>query len=173
MNIFLYIVSIIFLELSINIIINRLTPFFSKKAKQNEIIAGEIGLVKADKMTYGMFFFPTIIVNIAGLIILIFPKLVTDILGFNFIATIIIWWTAMIFDNIILYFLSITAIYNGIEILVKMPFVKPISFKINEIIYFSKTRNLTIKTKDKKIILLRVLSGTDSLRNYLTEKLGI
>ncbi len=167
LEIFLNVIGSAIMGYFISLLGSKLTPKFKAKAIKAEEIAKNDKIVKADKFFLSFFLYPGILCNLIGVIIIAFPKLIKEVFEFNYIATIIVWWIPMIFNNVIFYFLFTEVRYNDEEIIVKKPLRKVRKYKIDEIISFTKKRNLIIKTTQGKIFLFRALSGTESLREFL------
>ncbi|MBR1984607.1 MAG: hypothetical protein IKA31_02600, partial [Clostridia bacterium] len=105
LEIILNILSMILIELSATMIIKHLYPKFKKFEKETEEEAKQYRYVEMNKTIINAFIIMAIITNLIGIIIFIFPNLITNILGFNYTATIILWWLPILFDNVILYFM--------------------------------------------------------------------
>lgn len=108
LEIILNIIGAILIELSINLLGSHLYNTFKTKESKT---------INVGKLLN--FFVLAMICNLVGIVIFTFPKLITEYLEFNYVATIIIWWIPLIFDDIVLYFLSIKVNYNDEEIITK------------------------------------------------------
>lgn len=169
LEIILNIVSAILIELSFNFLGSHLYNVFKSKEIKDEENAKKSKTIKMGSLLNYLFVL-AMLCNLVGIIIIAFPKLIKEYLGFNYIASIIIWWIPLIFDNIVLYFASIKVNYNNQEIIIKRPLCKQKRYKFSEIISFTKTGNLIVKTTHGRFILFKALAGTESLRTLLIEK---
>ncbi|MBQ9145627.1 MAG: hypothetical protein IJX70_04110 [Clostridia bacterium] len=170
LEIILNILSMILIALSATMIINHLYPKFKKLEKETEEEAKQYRYVEMNKTIKNAFIIMAIITNLIGIIIFIFPNLITNILGFNYTATIIVWWLPVLFDNVILYFMLTKATYNDKEIIVKKALSKSKIYKYEDIISYSESRNLRVKTKTGNFTLLNAMSGTNTLRQIIKSK---
>lgn len=170
LEICLNIISLVLIEILGQMIITYLIPKVRKMEKEDEEAAQNLRCVKMNKNIITIFIILCGFTALIGVLIFIFPNLITKLLGFNYIATIILWWVPLLFDILILYFMLIEASYNDEAIIVKKPFSKQRIYKFDEITKYSLTGNLVVRTKDGKFTLLNAMAGTNTLREILKEK---
>lgn len=163
------IITAIILIFSLSLIFQQLFPKFKKLEIEDESSAKTQKIVKLNKQLSIFFVVSLLIIDIFG--ILIFPKIITEFLGFNYLAFLIFWCVILIFDNTVAYFLFSKAVYNENEIYLKRPFMKIKCYKIDDITSFTKTGKLKITTKHGNFTLFKAMSGTESLREFLSSKL--
>lgn len=123
-----------------------------------------------DKTFKLIFVVLAILSNIIGIVILAFPSIIIDILGFNYLITIIVWWLPLIFNNAILYLLFTEAKYNDKGIFVNKVFSNEKFYKYDDILSYCETGNLKVKTRNGSFVLLNAMAGTNSLRKILKSK---
>ncbi len=170
LEIVLNVLSMVFIEISVSMIITHLYPKFKKKEIDLEENASQLKHVKMDKMFKSIFVVLAILSNIIGIVIFAFPSIIIAILGFNYLITIIVWWLPLIFSNAILYLLFTEAKYNDKGIFVKKVFSKEKFYKYDDILSYSETGNLKVKTTKGSFVLLNAMAGTNSLRKILKSK---
>lgn len=172
LELILNILSTILIEIFVQMIIAYLYPKFKKKENEDEELAKSFKYVKMNNNVVFIFIILCIFTSLIGLIIFILPSFIINVLKLNYIATILIWWIPLIFNDITLYFMLTKVKYNEEEIIVKKPLSKQKVYKFNEIIKYSNNGNLKIKTKNGNFILFKAMSGTNSLRKTIKEKLN-
>ncbi len=170
LEIVLNILSMLLVEISISMIISHFYPKFKKKEVESEEKASQLKYVKIDPTFKNIFVVLAIISNLVGIVIFAFPRLISDILQFNYVATIIVWWLPLIFDNFILYSFFTEARYNDEGIFVKKAFSKEKFYKYDEILRYRETGNLKVKTTKGSFVLINAMAGTNSLRNILKSR---
>lgn len=170
LEIVLNILSMVLIEISVSMIITHFYPKFKKKEIELEEKASQLGHVKMYQTFKLIFVVLAIISNLVGIVIFSFPSLIINILGFNYLATIIVWWLPLIFNNAILVLLFTEAKYNDEGIFVKKVFSKEKFYKYEEILSYSETGNLKVKTKKGSFVLLNAMAGTNKLREILKAK---
>lgn len=166
----LSIITELLIIFSVTLVINHLLPKWKKKEADGEANARREKTVKLDKKLRRTFIWLSIVVDLVGIFIVAFPYVIVNIFEFNYVATIIIWWVPVIFDNVILYFVMTEAKYDDTKIIVKKAFAKEKTFLICDIVYFSRKGHLKVKTKTGNFVLFYALYGTASLRSFLIEK---
>lgn len=166
----LNLISMFLAELLGNLIPAHFVPIFKKREQKNEELAKKYNYVKMDKKIISIFKIYSVFAIVIAIIIFAFPKFIKNTLGFNYIATIILWWMPLIFNTIILYLMLIEVKYDDEHIIVKKPLLKPKIYKFSEITDFSKTGNLKVKTLKGNFILFKAMAGTQTLREILTSK---
>lgn len=170
MEIALRVISAFLVSISTSIIVDILYPIFLKREKANEEKAKSEKSVYVSKKFATGFIVLLIFINIIGIIIIALPKFISEYLEFNYIATICIWWIMIIFDDIVMYFIFTKVTYDEEKIIVKKLFQKPKVYYYSDITSFTKTGNLKVVTTKGKFLLFNALSGTNSLRQILTNK---
>jgi len=168
----LNLISMFLAELLGNLIPAHFVPIFKKREEKNEELAKKYNYVKMDKKIISVFKIYSVFAIVIAIVIFAFPKFIKTTLGFNYIATIILWWIPLIFNTIILYFMLIEVSYNDENIIVKKPLLKPKTYNFSDIIYFSKTGNLKVKTLKGNFLLFRAMAGTKTLRELLIAKIN-
>ena len=167
------IISNIFSMLLVGFSSTIISKYYFSKIKKIESNYEELAkinkTVKIDKIFLRVFVVMAIFANIIGIIIFALPNFVANVLGFNYLVTIIIWWLPLMFNNIILIFMFTEASYNNEQIIVKTVFKTKI-YKLDEIIYFSKSGNLKVKTTRGNFLLFNAMYGTLHLREFLLSK---
>lgn len=170
MEISLRIITSFLISISASILAEILYPIFLKKEKENEEKAKEEHSVHFSKKLARVYIGMLIFLNIIGILIIALPKVITEFLEFNYVATICVWWIPIIFDDVVACIFSTKATYDDEKIVVKKLFRKPKVYYYSDIISFTKTRNLKVETTKGKFLLFNSLSGTDSLRKVIAEK---
>lgn len=170
MEIVLRIITAVIISVFVAEMIDLLLPKFRKRETLNEQQAALEKKVKLSRGLFITFLTLLIFVNAIGILIVALPKIITEYMGFNYIVTILIWWIPLVFDDIIGYFLFTQAVYNDEKIVVKKLFSKPKTYYFSEIVSFSQTGNLKVKTSSGSFMLFNVLAGTSSLRKSIMQK---
>lgn len=170
LEIALNIITQLLVIVSATLVTSHLLPKWKKKEAEGEANAQRERTVKIDKRLGRTFIWLAIFVDLIGIFIVAFPNVITNIFEFNYVATIIIWWIPVTFDNVMLYFIMTEAKYDDTKIIVKKAFAKEKTYLVCDIIYFSRKGNLKIKTKTGSFVLFNALYGTASLRSFLIEK---
>lgn len=177
MEIALRVLSGILVSVSISIIvelivIKKLYPKLKKREDDTEQKAKTTKTVKLDKRLSIIFISLLVFVNIIGVLIIALPKVITEYLEFNYIATVCVWWVFVIFEDVFCYFIFMQAAYDDEKIIVKKLFFKPKEYYYSDITYYSKKGNLRVKTPKGSFVLFNALAGTQSLRGVITQKLN-
>lgn len=172
MEIALRVISALLVTLSISILGDILYPKFLKREKTNEDKAKAERKVYINNKLSAVFIALLIFCNIVGILIIALPNVVTEILKFNYVTTICVWWIPIIFDSIVVYIMFTKATYDDEKITIKKLFSKPKVYYFSDIISYTKTGNLKVVTKNGNFLLFNALSGTDSLRQVIEEKLS-
>lgn len=160
----------VLVEIFISLIIAHFYPKFKKYEIGQEDEASRLGYVKLDKKLKRMFIVLCTIFDIMSIVVFACPKLVRDFLGLNYLATVIILFLLLTFDNLVIALLFTEASYNEEGIFVKKVFSKEKFYKYSEILSFTEIGNLKVKTQKGSFVLFNTMSGTDSLRKYLKSK---
>ncbi len=171
MEIALRVISAFLVSASTSVICGILYPIFLKREKTNEEKAKSENSVHFSKKLASLFISIMIFINIIGTLIIAFPNVITEIMKFNYVATICIWWILVIFVDILYpQIIFTTATYDEEKIIIKKVFRKPKTYYFSEILSFTKTGNLKVVTTKGKFTLLNMLSGTNSLKQLIAEK---
>lgn len=170
MTIALRIITQILVAISVAFVIRHMLPKWKKREAEGESEAKEERTVKIDKRLGRTFISLVIFIDLVGIFIVAFPKVIVNYFEFNYVATVIIWWIPVTFDNVVLYFMMTEAKYDDTKIIVKKAFAKEKTYLICDIIDFSRKGNLKVKTKNGNFVLFNTFYGTASLRNFLIEK---
>ena len=170
LKIALRIITQILVTISVTLIIRHMLPKWKKRETEGESKAQKERIVKFDRRLGRIFLSLVIFLDLIGIFIIAFPKVITDFLEFNYVATIIIWWIPISFDNIALHFIMTEAKYDDTKIVIKKAFLKEKTYLICDILDFSKKGNLKVKTKTGNFVLYNAFYGTASLRSFLIEK---
>jgi len=158
------------LDVFIALSVSYFYPKFKKREDAAEAVNASQKTVKMEWSKTLPFMLPfAVIVNLAGIVIMIIPNLIDKWLG-NVWTVAVIWYAVMLVDDIILYFMFVTAHYDDEKITVKKPFCKAITYRFDEIVDFTTTGNLTVETKTGKFTLFNAMSGTKTLRDVLIKK---
>lgn len=167
MEVFYIIVTSVLIGFSCSVLIGEAVSNFRRKEVIDEIKANASKTVQLNGPLKLLFIVLLIIVNIFGVLATAFPDFITQKMEMNYVAGIVIWWSAIIFDNVIVILLLTKATYDEEKIVVSKIFRKPKTFYIKDIIYFSQTGNLRIKTSYGSFILFNSFAGTNNLRSFL------
>lgn len=101
-EIIINIFSMVLVEVFISIIIAHFYPKFKKREIEQEDKASRLGYVKLDKKLKRMFMVLCTIFDIMSIVVFACPKLVKDFLGLNYLATVIILFLLLTFDNVVI-----------------------------------------------------------------------
>lgn len=173
MYIAIRVITFFVIDIAIALLFDRLVPIWRKKERELEIENGAKQVVKTEwKKMSGMslMLICAVIANLTAIVLIAIPDLLSKWLGFDVTLIAIIWWIVLVFDDIILYFLCVTATYDDETITVKKPFFKAKTYRFDDVIGYSPTGNLRIKTKTGSFTLFNAMSGTQALRSFLVRR---
>ena len=170
MQIALRVITGILVSISTSIIGAILYPILLKREQANEEKAKAENSVYVSKKFGATFVCLLVFLNIIGILIIALPNVITEILGFNYVATICIWWIPIIFDDIVTYLLFTKTTYDDVKITVKKLFRKPKIYYFNDITYYTRTGNLKVVTSNGSFMLFNMLAGTNGLRQLIAQK---
>ncbi len=171
MEIALRVITAFLVGISTSIVVSVLYPIFLKREKANEEKAKSENRVYFSKKMTAFFISILILINITGILIVALPDVITEIMGFNYIATICVWWIPVILMDIYYSLILYThAIYDDEKIIVKKIFRKQKTYYFSDIISYTKTGNLKVVTTTGKFTLFNIYAGTNSLRQLIAEK---
>lgn len=145
--------------------------YFARKEKENEKEAGEKRTVKMSKGLTAAFIVCLIIIHIAEVLILVCKSFITRELG-NYWAVLTIWTAAVALDDVFVYALFTKAYYDDEKIVVLKPLQKAKTYYFDEIESYTFSGNLKVKTANGSFTLLNALSGTDTLRGIIINKIA-
>ena len=100
-----HIITSILLTFSIALVVNHLMPKWKKKWENAESNAKNEKTVKIGKRFKRLMLTLAIFLDLVGIFIVAFPKIITNFFGFNYLVTILVWWIPITFDNIFLFLL--------------------------------------------------------------------
>ena len=156
---------------STSIVVSILYPILLKREKANEEKAKSENRVYFSRKLTALFISILIFINITGILIVALPDVITDIMGFNYIATICIWWIPVILMDIYYPLIIYThASYDDEKIIIKKIFRKQKIYYFSDIISYTKTGNLKVVTTNGKFTLFNLYAGTNGLRQLIAEK---
>ena len=171
MEIVLRVITGVLVSISTSVICGILYPVFLKREKANEKKAKSENRVYFSKKLAAVLISIMIFINIVGILIIALPDVITEIMEFNYIATICIWWVPVIFIDIFYpLILSTNAIYDDERITVRKLFRKPKVYYYSDITFYTKTGNLKVVTTKGSFTLFNMFAGTNSLRQLIAKK---
>lgn len=172
MQIVIRVLTWLLIDLTIAILMDYWIPKIRAKENRAEEIAQSNRVVKLSKNIRIAFIVLSIFVDVVGVVIAAFPKLITEFYQFDYTVTVVVWYVPLIFDNVMLYFMLTEVKYDDNVIVVKRPLTKTKTYKVDDIVSITHTGNLKVKTKQGSFTLFKALSGTESLRSFLITRVN-
>lgn len=168
----IYLISLTISSVLTSAILSVLIPKFKKREERENTFASVNRMVFPDKRTKGYFIFLTIFCLTIGLILLFVPQL-CEIMGFNWLATNIVWSIILVIDLIFTFvFFQVSHVeYNDNFILITNIFHRTKRVFYYEIIMTKA--NFKIFTKKKKYFIpCGSFYGGKDFKHFVLEKLN-
>lgn len=146
--------------------------YFAKKEKLNEEEAGKKHIVKMSKGLTAAFVSCLVIIHITEIVIIVGKPIITDICGFDYITTLIVWTVAVALDDILVYYMFTKATYDDEKIVVMKPLQKAKTYYFDDIESYSLTGNLEVNTTKGSFVLYNSFAGTETLRGVIIDRVA-
>ncbi len=169
MEILFKVVTAILLSISLEIVLAKLAKDFAEKESKGDKQAIDSSVVCLNKRLSTIFITMSIVLSVVGLALVIFPQ-ICDIIEFDYIVTLSIWWVMLLFDNIILVRLLVRVKYyeTFFEYTNAFGYTKRYSYEqVVKIEY--KGGNVVVYLKDTNITLFNAFSGLNKFVDILNK----